>query len=46
MSYMLNNFMCAVFGKKENHSRKAIVIFYGILVLALSLLSIPVLITF
>jgi hypothetical protein len=46
MSYVLNHFMCAVFGKKENHSRKAIVIFYGLLVLALSLLSIPVLITF
>jgi hypothetical protein len=38
--------MCAVFGKKENHSRKAIIIFYGVLVLALSLLSIPVLVTF
>lgn len=46
MSYMLNNFMCAVFGKKENHSPKAIVIFYSLLILALSLLSIPVFITF
>lgn len=46
MTYVLNNFMCSVLGRKEKHSWKSIAIFYGILFTAMTLLSLPVIMTF